>query len=266
MIDNKIQQELRAKYNPDGSQLRTVQLNLFDILVEFDRICRKNNITYWIDSGTLIGAARHGGFIPWDDDLDVCILRKDRKRLKKALLSELKEPFCYEGKMRCWIKIVNRQIFVERRLPEPGNSGRTMLKKENIWLDVFLETPGTASMSKKITGFYGRCFRRLHKIIDDGPVKRTIGICLYPLARFIVFLAHIYGNCFHSSTLIHEYGTGFFSERKTKDIFPLSEISFEGHMFMAPHDTQNYLQRIYDDWNSLPNKITTHNIENVTIR
>ena len=71
MIEKAMQQELRSLYNPDGSRLRTIQLNLLDILIEFDRICRNNEIPYWLDSGTLIGAARHGGFIPWDDDLDV---------------------------------------------------------------------------------------------------------------------------------------------------------------------------------------------------
>ena len=93
MIDKKIQEQLREQYNPDGSQLRTIQLCLLDILIEFDRVCRKNGISYWIDSGTLIGAARHGGFIPWDDDLDVCILRKDRKRVAEALTRDLREPF-----------------------------------------------------------------------------------------------------------------------------------------------------------------------------
>ena len=60
MIEKTRQQELRSLYNPDGSRLRTIQLNLLDILIEFDRVCRKNGIPYWLDSGTLIGAARHG--------------------------------------------------------------------------------------------------------------------------------------------------------------------------------------------------------------
>lgn len=78
MIDNDTQLTLRAQFNPDGSSLRNLQLQLVDILIEFDRICRKNNIDYWLDSGSLLGAARHGGFIPWDDDLDVCVLKIGR--------------------------------------------------------------------------------------------------------------------------------------------------------------------------------------------
>ncbi|MBR5957646.1 MAG: LicD family protein, partial [Salinivirgaceae bacterium] len=87
--------ELRAKYNPEGSQLRQIQNRELDILIEFDRICRKHNIDYWLDSGTLLGAVRHGGFIPWDDDIDVCVLKKDRKRLRKAMNTSLSQDYEY---------------------------------------------------------------------------------------------------------------------------------------------------------------------------
>ena len=70
MIDASLQEKLRSQYNPDDSPLRTLQLQMLDILIEFDRICKKHNIRYWLDAGTLLGAVRHGGFIPWDDDLD----------------------------------------------------------------------------------------------------------------------------------------------------------------------------------------------------
>ena len=59
------------------SALREHQLRLLDLLVEFDSVCTRLGITWWIDSGTLLGAVRHGGFIPWDDDLDVCVLASD---------------------------------------------------------------------------------------------------------------------------------------------------------------------------------------------
>ena len=55
-----------SKYNGEGTQLRKAQLCMLNILVEIDKICRKHNIPYWLDSGTLLGAVRHGGFIPWD--------------------------------------------------------------------------------------------------------------------------------------------------------------------------------------------------------
>ena len=95
MIDKQTQEELRARYNPDGSDLRRLQLHMLDLLVEFDRICRKNDIDYWLEYGTLIGAARHGGFIPWDDDLDVTLLKKDRKKLIEALRKDLQAPYYF---------------------------------------------------------------------------------------------------------------------------------------------------------------------------
>lgn len=61
------------------NELRSCQLKQLEILKIFDRICRKHNLRYWIDGGTLLGAVRHKGFIPWDDDLDVAMPSEDYK-------------------------------------------------------------------------------------------------------------------------------------------------------------------------------------------
>lgn len=82
MID---QEALRAKYNPEGSELRKLQHELMETTIEFDKICRENNIPYMITGGNVLGAVRHGGFIPWDDDMDVALLDKDYKRLIRVL-------------------------------------------------------------------------------------------------------------------------------------------------------------------------------------
>ena len=88
-LDPAIESSLRARFNPPGSALRQAQLKMLDILVEVDRICRRNNISYWLSSGTLIGAARHGGFIPWDDDIDIEMLLPDYKRFCSIAPREL---------------------------------------------------------------------------------------------------------------------------------------------------------------------------------
>ena len=64
-----------------STERKRINLVYLDLLQEFDRLCRKNNITYWVFFGTLLGAVRHRGFIPWDDDVDIMMPREDFDRL-----------------------------------------------------------------------------------------------------------------------------------------------------------------------------------------
>lgn len=68
----------------------------FKLLCEVDRICKKNDIRYYISSGTLLGAARHQGFIPWDDDTDIMIKRSDYIRFQEACKAELGPDFIFD--------------------------------------------------------------------------------------------------------------------------------------------------------------------------
>ena len=70
-------------------QLRKLQLTELEMLVEFDRICRKNNIHYILGYGTLLGAVRHNGFIPWDDDVDVFLMRDEYNKFCEACKTDL---------------------------------------------------------------------------------------------------------------------------------------------------------------------------------
>lgn len=67
-----------------------------DLLFEFDRVCKKLNLKYWGDGGTLLGAIRHNGFIPWDDDIDVIMPRKDYNELMKIGSKVFERPFFYQ--------------------------------------------------------------------------------------------------------------------------------------------------------------------------
>ena len=72
-------------------QHRNLQLNELELIVEVDRICRKYNISYSLDGGTLLGAVRHKGFVPWDEDADVIFTRHEYAKFYRACKKELKK-------------------------------------------------------------------------------------------------------------------------------------------------------------------------------
>ncbi len=271
MISPEIQNQLRSQYNPDGSDLRKIQLRMLDILVEFDRVCRLNGITYWLDSGTLIGAARHGGFIPWDDDLDVCILRSDYRKLCRAIRKDLRAPYSFYDQdstdqyARRWPRIVDESVIITRLIPDSGNKGAMVSRKDNLWIDVFQMIEGSVRTSKVLNSFYGRCYRRKFRLINDGALRHAIGVVLYPLARCICSMARLTGRIFHRGNYIHDFGAGFYSTRKKRDLFPLGTIEFESHIFPAPGNVHAYLTGIYGDYMKLPDadKRQTHNFTDI---
>ncbi len=78
-------------------EMKRVWAAEMEVLVEVDRICKKHNIRYFADSGTLLGAVRHNGFIPWDDDLDIAMLRSDFVKFVRVAQEELKgEEMCLD--------------------------------------------------------------------------------------------------------------------------------------------------------------------------
>ena len=92
--------------------LRFIQDSYCGFLKTFDKICQENNLKYWIDFGTLLGAIRHGGFIPWDDDIDVSMPRKDYEKFIEKFSNGFSNPnlkITYETnyKNKCFIKFVD---------------------------------------------------------------------------------------------------------------------------------------------------------------
>lgn len=78
-------------------QFRKMQLVELDMLVEFDRVCRKNNIRYVLFGGSLLGAVRHKGYIPWDDDLDLFLPWPDYKKLLELAPGECQYPYFFQS-------------------------------------------------------------------------------------------------------------------------------------------------------------------------
>lgn len=84
--------EVREGFYISGSIKRAWAAQL-EVLEEIDKICKKHNIRWFADCGTLLGAVRHGGYIPWDDDLDICMLRPDFTRFNQVVKRELPEGY-----------------------------------------------------------------------------------------------------------------------------------------------------------------------------
>lgn len=108
---------------------------LFEILKDIDSFCRKNNIRYSLSDGTMLGAVRHGGFIPWDDDADICMLRADFDRFAATYRSEKyhmlyrtsnEDELFYGG----FIKINDPSTFVE-------NDSKTNITRFGVTVDIF---------------------------------------------------------------------------------------------------------------------------------
>lgn len=91
--------DIRPSVIDDGysGKLAMLRSLLMDMLREFDRICRKYDISYFLSGGSMLGAARHHGFIPWDDDVDVGMLREDFNRFKEIAQKELDPRFSYQS-------------------------------------------------------------------------------------------------------------------------------------------------------------------------
>ena len=81
--------ETRCGFFVDEKRKKTWAIAI-DLLLTFDEVCKRNNLRYCLSYGTLLGAIRHNGFIPWDDDVDVCMPRDDYERLQ-----EMKDKFCH---------------------------------------------------------------------------------------------------------------------------------------------------------------------------
>lgn len=88
-------EEIRSGYRV-SAKMKKVWACELNLLGQFREVCEKHSLKFWIDSGTLLGAVRHGGFIPWDDDLDVVMLREDYDRLLSVADDEFKSPYIFQ--------------------------------------------------------------------------------------------------------------------------------------------------------------------------
>lgn len=228
--------------------LRKIQLANLKLLEIFDKLCKENNLEYWLDFGNLLGAIRHKGFIPWDDDIDVSMARPDYEKFIKHF-REFSSPdnnlyitFDNNGINRCFIKLLHSEI-------------------SSIGIDIFPYD------------FYYKHVREDEKLTLSNELKRLQNIKRYRFLKLLFInlpqamrkrfkkltkksiLNNKNPNVLDKPSLF--YGIDFPHRHKNKvfdyeDIFPLKTISFEGIDFPCPNKSEKVLAQLFGDYMKLP--------------
>jgi len=231
----------------DPKVLRTAQRIMLDMLVEFDAICKKHNLEYWLDSGTLLGAVRHQGFIPWDDDIDLSMPVEDYRKFKEIADDELSDNIFFQTRERDkafnfdYIKLrSNRASIVEFH-----EKDKDIAYHQGVFVDIF------PMFTLSNTAFHKEYYSDVFKLIRD-----TSAVSLHtpngknmPKARekLVASLASMHQGWENEENKVIYGGempdvAAWFDQKR---IFPLKKIKFEGLEFPVPHDPDHYLGSIY---------------------
>ncbi len=241
-----------------SDNLRELQMTELDILKEIDGICRRHNIDYWLDGGTCLGAARHQGFIPWDDDIDIAMRQDDIPRFAEAAKSELSgNLFLQDEKTDPERRL---QIMKVRNLDslyvEFGDDFSRPYQK-GVFVDIFpfIDYPTVSrSFTKRIVG--GICKSRAILNVQHYYSVRSFFEFFYFGIKNIIFNMIWKMTCklkkhdMYAGNIINDNGYGIMHRQDS--IFPIKEILFEGYMFKAPNNVDAYLTDLYNNYMQLP--------------
>lgn len=236
-----------ARVPPAEGVLRLMQLTALHILLKIDEVCQRHGLQYWLDYGTLLGAKRHKGFIPWDDDLDIGMERDDWERLK----SILEEEFASEGYHYTLCDII-----------------KIHYKNAPVQVDIFAYDRASSSFEPDSPAEH-ELAKRLH---------RAHGQLVYDFNDFVNMFctSHTYEERrkMHDCDIMQnrqpeEHGNLFLgfdipaSQRITLKedwLYPLSSIEFEGRKFPCPRMVEMVLYCYYRDWSQYPRQLCTVHI------
>lgn len=259
--------KLKERYSPEGSALRNLQHEMLEELMVLDKICKENGLTYYLSSGTALGAVRHHAFIPWDDDLDIALPEKDYKRLVAILREYPSEVYVLQDRHSDFNYINGFPKFRKKdgnllgSFPQRGK----LYKYKGSGVDIFCVAPNSFLRAFVCAKLRVALLHLMFKIGNDSFRKAVTRFqwfvyqCLVPLTWPL--------NIFRKKGELH-YGLGqgfakhYFWEH---ELFPVGETLFETLLFPVPRDADAYLTHIYGEWRRLPSEeqiaATIHNQE-----
>ena len=242
-----------SRYNPEGSTLRRAQLRMLEILKVVDAICAKHGIQYTLDGGTLLGAVRHGGFIPWDDDIDINVTREDLAKLRKILPRELPSHLVYQDYFTdpyyptLIAKVRERDSYMYE---EPCTD---KLKEKGIFIDIIpIEEVPNLAWKAKLDYWYGHCLRGIHHY---GDAKDTLLSWLaLPFSWIMVTLTRLANRFRKIDQLAHVYGWRAYNGFSKHDYYPIKRMNFEGFQACVPSNPDAVLTALFGDYMQIPPK------------
>lgn len=249
--------------------LRDVQELYVELMKFIDNVCKKYDIDYWLVDGTLLGAVRHGGFIPWDDDVDLAMLRKDYNKLIEVLPIELSKHDYLKNE--CGISLLrenHENVFKDFNSVYDFEGNKELLDSETF---IFLQFAWLKPYVK--IDFFPKDYIRENKL--DYFKKNYISTKY----KFNQDIKHGKKD-FDSEFSMQNEKIGFTDEKtkylndaldtlqlfpmgiyETDKIFPLKTITFENYEFKCPNDTDACLKVVFgDSYMQLPEVIESHNI------
>lgn len=247
----------------DMSEMKLIEISILD---EIDRFCKERGITYFLFVGTLLGAVRHKGFIPWDDDIDICMKREDYEKffhdfninrddsLFAVNCDNDDEYYLASGKV-----IETRTLLIEEKDAAPIG----------VYVDVF-PLDRLPNNKVKFNWLYARTFllnavliaknmddrpRAAYKMMfRDGLRLLSKKISRTQILKCISTLAQKYNGC-DSCTKIGDISVFTYGMRELYDAVDFSEtveLEFEGKYYTAPSGYKNILSKTFGDYMQLP--------------
>lgn len=235
-----------TKVPPAQGLLRDIQLANLALLKELAYVCEKNNFKYILDAGTLLGAIRHKGFIPWDDDIDILMFREDYEKIVSAFKNTTRNSDIYAEYHRD--KDTNSQYFIKIKHKKCPFLGVDIFPLDSYWKHLSLKEQLIAT--NKIC----KILKHLKKEIGPNTSNKETKTILTKTMKEKILLssANENGDFVYGVDFAHKLKNWFLD----RDIvLPLRKIQFEDSKYTTVNKPKEFLKNIYGDYMKYPKKM-----------